>query len=393
MLVIKKSNIYYNVICILLYHIIFVRWSYFEKYDLLKYGFIAIEFAMILIWLSRKKRVNELIVNILCMCFMICALYSSFRNPGSVSGSTIRGIVYVFMFFEVITVVQLFAEQGKMKMLFKVFYFLSLFYAIISDIILLALPNYAQTHSAYYFIGNKFVLAYMHIYIILFFLLLKWDEYNYKNNKIVYKLIIYFVWSIAINLKTECSTGLVGSVVLVILLIFFNQHFNAKNWLIILGISDVIFVFFNTIILSQPIVQYFITDILGESLDLHGRLQMYTTVIPVFLKQPLWGYGCNNYYPVLYSLVKAPNAQNGILNCIIQFGIIGTIILVIVLFLMLKKSENVKECYPLYALIIMMTIISSVEITIDIYFIFFCTTTWGLAMQKKREIERKRKEI
>lgn len=64
MLVIKKSNIYYNVICILLYHIIFVRWSYFEKYDLLKYGFIAIEFAMILIWLSRKKRVNELIVNI-----------------------------------------------------------------------------------------------------------------------------------------------------------------------------------------------------------------------------------------------------------------------------------------------------------------------------------------
>ena len=181
--------------------------------------------------------------------------------------------------------------------------------------------------------------------------------------------------------------------VLVILLIFFNQHFNAKNWLIILGISDVIFVFFNTIILSQPIVQYFITDILGESLDLHGRLQMYTTVIPVFLKQPLWGYGCNNYYPVLYSLVKAPNAQNGILNCMIQFGIIGTIILVIVLFLMLKKSENVKECYPLYALIIMMTIISSVEITIDIYFIFFCTTTWGLAMQKKREIERKRKEI
>ncbi len=134
-------------------------------------------------------------------------------------------------------------------------------------------------------------------------------------------------------------------------------------------LTDTVLLFFDAVILSQPAVQYFITKNLGGTLDLHGRLQMYDTTIPIFSTERIWGYGANNHYIVLYLLVNAPNAQNGILNCLIQFGIAGTVVLLITLHMILRKGKNLNRSVPIMVLIMMMSVISSVEIAIDIYFV------------------------
>nr|WP_159335292.1 hypothetical protein [Enterococcus faecium] len=110
---------------------------------------------------------------------------------------------------------------------------------------------------------------------------------------------------------------------------------------------------------------------------------MYDTIITIFSTERIWGYGANNHHIVLYSLVKAPNAQNGILNCLIQFGIAGTLLLLITLHMMLRKGKNINHSVSIMALIMMMSVISSVEITIDIYFILFCAIIWAYQFKAK----------
>ncbi|HFE9707778.1 TPA: hypothetical protein ACGA3C_002209, partial [Enterococcus faecium] len=234
-----------------------------------------------------------------------------------------------------------------------------------------------------YFVGNKFILSYLHIYIIILYLVLKWDGVSHLTVRKYPMFMVYICWAVIISYVTDCSTGLVGCLLLVVFILYLRNLLTANIWLVVLLIADTVLLFFDAVILSQPAVQYFITKILGETLDLHGRLQMYDTIIPIFSTERIWGYGVNNHHIVLYSLVKAPNAQNGILNCLIQFGIAGTVVLLITLYMMLRKGKNINRSVPIMALIMMMSVISSVEITIDIYFILFCAIIWGISIQSE----------
>ncbi|AFK59552.1 hypothetical protein HMPREF0351_11928 [Enterococcus faecium DO] len=51
--------------------------------------------------------------------------------------------------------------------------------------------------------------------------------------------------------------------------------------------------------------------------------------------------------------------------------------------MMLCKGKNINRSVQIMALIMMMSVISSVEITIDIYFILFCAIIWGISVQSE----------
>ena len=141
---------------------------------------------------------------------------------------------------------------------------------------------------------------------------------------------------------------------------------------------------FSTIVMWKPF-QYLIVNVLGESLDLHDRLRIYQDVIPLILKNPIWGYGARNVYNLLFFSIQAPNAQNGILNNIVQFGIVGTVLLVLTLFIMLSKGKNCDDCAAIWILVIWLTIISAIEITISYEMVFLCALIMGIAIEKSHQ--------
>ena len=122
-------------------------------------------------------------------------------------------------------------------------------------------------------------------------------------------------------------------------------------------------------------------------MDLHGRLQIYDNVLPIINEHFWLGYGANNYYEILYLLIKAPNTQNGILNIMFQFGLLGTVIFIILMYIFAKKGEKIMENKGVFILITVLTIFSSIEITLNMYFFFFMALLWANSLNKKGEKE------
>lgn len=58
-------------------------------------------------------------------------------------------------------------------------------------------------------------------------------------------------------------------------------------------------------------------------------------------------------------------------------------VLLITLHMILRKGKNLNRSVPIMVLIMMMSVISSVEIAIDIYFIIFCAIIWGISIQSE----------
>src|SRR5699024_10708664 len=99
-----------------------------------------------------------------------------------------------------------------------------------------------------------------------------------------------------------------------------------------------------------PAVRYFIVDILHESIDLNSRMIIYQSLAKILNIHPLWGFVAENNYDasqrflVISPYEAASDAQNGLIDWLMLYGRIGTIILLIVLFLFFRvaRKKNIR---------------------------------------------------
>lgn len=382
------NKIQFGLLTFFIVHIFYVQWSYYPKYETLKLVFLLCAAVLLIpgikVVVSREFRT----VNLCAMLFLLSAFVSSFINKGRINGALSRGLVYIFIVAEIIVYIEEAIRINRINTVVEWFYKYSFLYILISDLLMLAIPSLYSSHGNTYFVGNKFTLGYLHLFLLGFFCY----RYRYNLNRTVklgvIKKTTIVLWlivgtAIFINIQTACSTALV-SVFIILVLLLFRFTFDAKKWIIILGVSDTILLAFSTIVMWKPF-QYLIVNVLGESLDLHDRLRIYQDVIPLILKNPIWGYGARNVYNLLFFSIQAPNAQNGILNNIVQFGIVGTVLLVLTLFIMLSKGKNCDDCAAIWILVIWLTIISAIEITISYEMVFLCALIMGIAIEKSHQ--------
>lgn len=382
---ISKQRLKSLFLIICLYHLFFVRWQYVQSYEAIKYGLLmTIGFAMLLnIKLLLSHRYIK--INIILLMFCLIVLISSGLSEKLVDGSILRGILFAGTMLEIVFLIEYLDCKKQLNLLFCTFFKLSFIYAILTDIFMFILPNLYFINKSNYLIGNKFIVTYMHLYVLIFYYIN--NSVQIKNYSKIIMLLLIYIWTFAISIYTECSTGIIGCVIIILLAFRKYEWYSAKKWIIILGISDTIFILFNKFILSLPLVQHIILNVLGETLDLHGRLQIYDNVLPIINEHFWLGYGANNYYEILYSLIKAPNTQNGILNIMFQFGLLGTVIFIILMYIFAKKGEKIMENKGVFILITVLTIFSSIEITLNMYFFFFMALLWANSLNKKGEKE------
>lgn len=363
--VIKLSTL----MMIFLYHLVFVEISYIKNYKIIT--FILMIFLGLYLFKNLKIFLNKqfLIRNIWIYLFCISIIITAFYNDG-ISQLFYRTLFYVCCIIELFLLLELFSLKKILINAIRIFYYLTLFYIVLNDIILLFIPNLYHTlgNGEFYLIGNKFSVGYFHItlFILSFYLDL------IKKQKISWHSFLFLLLSAIISSRIGCSTTLIGSIILMIFVLIplkVKKFLKKRTLLFItLIVSTFILLVFSSILQYGPI-KYIIENILGEDVGLTGRLNIYNNLSNI-IQENLWlGYGHGESYNVLFPKIWAPNAQNGVLDCVIQYGLVGTGLYIKMIFSMFKSQKKDLRVYPFVILTYMYIILSSVEITLNITFL------------------------
>lgn len=326
-------------------------------------------------------------INIITIIFSIVVLISSLRNGGGYI-SPLSGVTFIIKFLVTIAFFEIVNYKNKAAEVIKVIFKVSTIYIILNDIFIFAFPNLYFTFNNQYFLGNKFEVMYFHLlYIVLYQIYINYFpkvfSFRIRNYKISYKMmnnlifIVMCILTILISKIVSCSTGLVGCIV--VILLFFGKKIWEKLvnkiyfYIGCIAIFDSILLLFEQII-NVPLINSFITQVLNRDIEFTGRFAIYAQIGNLIGKNMFLGYGYGNTYFVIKSAMRwFPDAQNGVLQNIMNFGVIGMVLLHFCLYYIIKKSENINA-YMLKMLVYTYIVLSSVEITFELNYI------WAVAM-------------
>ena len=263
------------------------------------------------------------------------------------------------------------------------FYFL-LVYVIVSDINALI---YNSVDGSGYLVGTKFTVCYVNLFLTIVYYLLH-PELERKSKR---HFIILLCLNLLIAIKTQCSTMVVGSVLLYIFSIVLKPKFKSrlyeiKTLLIFVVFFSIVFFYFASEIVNIPVMKYIIVDILGEDLTLTGRLNIYAGIAELLKNNPLFGYGIGNAHLITMMNEIGPNAQNGLFNLMIEIGLLGVIVYFTIIVELIKYIQKSRAYYPLLCFIYIMIVLSSVEITFSSVFLAF--SIFFLTKPKKKYLMR-----
>lgn len=387
-----------SILMVMLFIIQFVSFPYFPWYNIMKYGFIV----MIGIFVIKRYNIffkkRYMIINCLAILFGGLTIYSSFINRNQIieRNPFLSSIIFVATYLLFLFFIEIMVERKKVKKMIDVFYKTAFIIAILNDVIMFAKPKLVSIHGNNYFIGNKFSVVYLHLILIALYL----AKINFQSQKKIQKkrMLSLSIWSIAVGFYVKCATGVVG----LLLLYLFIHIINKKeklflNWMVftIVQLFCFSFVHINERILNNPLVQSFILNVLKRDITLTSRTRIFKMVPKLLTGNTTWGFGYGTSYELGMKLGGFPNTQNAVLEWVWQVGIHITIIMLIMFaFILYFTSKNLNNrnkntVIPILACIYIMTVLGTVEITIDSIYFALLILVLGISME---ECESNKKE-
>ena len=305
-------------------------------------------------------------INILTLLLCLIMIYSAQYNEGKLdqfyrldhdtttSSKLIfwRAIKILFAVF----FVELVNKYNKQRSFLYIMRNYMICYALFSTISLLS-------GSDKLLFGGKFAITYIDIYLCA----LQWRLTLLKTHKDKLLFFVFVAHALYMSVLTECSTSVMAILALIVLASLRNAQIKKLLYKPIFMISFLVFCslilfLFSTWILSFPVVQDFIVNVLHEDLTLTGRLFIYESIIEVFEESPLVGFGPSNYQLIAFFLTGCENAQNGIVNLYLEIGLLGVSCFIVWFYLIFRKAVVSEESFPIIAFIYSWILISSVEI-------------------------------
>lgn len=388
-----------TILSILIFITQFISLPYFSWYNMVRYGTVIIVGIYVFIryrYIIQKKYLS---INLLAVLFGGLTVGLSFINRNTITERNpfLASIVFVALFLTFLFFMEIVVEQGKVQQALETFYKVAWIIVIITDFLILIYPELHLVYEENYFVGTKFEVVYLHFFLIVLCLEKKFYNCDEKGCK-VYLLVLLAV-TLFIGIQVDCSTGIVGVLIFLVLILLINkrekQFLNPVFYLIIQFLCFT-FVFFCEYILSNSAIESFIVDVLGKSITMTGRVNIYKIVLALLFKYNAWntGFGYATSYELGGKHGNFPNTQNGILEWIWQVGIPTTIVMVAMFMLMLFVSKkylndsNRKLLYPLLVGLYLMTILGMVEITISQMYFAFAICIIGVAMGLGKKTKR-----
>lgn len=324
---------FYPIAVILAYFFCIIRLSYVPNInnyaliiDILLFIFLFLKGAVTKNYKYRK-------INFSLFIFGIFSVVSSIVNMKNVDGT----LLYILKMIDITLLVQYVTEIKKDVNSSKILFFLSIIMTFVTISYQMTHPLFAWKNGLNYFIGTKFSVSYNAISSMIFY------QYAFGNgkHKNISNIILIILFGLVVYTcdYVKCMTGVIGAIICFIFIILAKlKKIKSKKISVLLKSNTAILIFIISAIsvlilekiISIPIIENLITNTLGKSSDLSGRLIVYKNY-PVYLKDHiLFGYGYNNVYELFKDTMKirsnsfAFDAQNALLEYFLYFGLFGT---------------------------------------------------------------------
>lgn len=314
-------------------------------------------------------------VSLFCLSIVISSVVAYFDGLLSIR-NVLNSILYCVCLFLIYLTCFYCKEKKQLDILLKDLFNITTFYCLLS-FISMAVEGHSSESNIFlitYIFGSKFTTSY------LFLLWISLFRINYQNkiDKYFRYKLLYIIFTTLCILTCAwlyCTTATVAAIFLFAESIFpekwKNFLFNKTAALIFVIIAGLVPFYINQILNSQK-VQHIIIDIFHKSLNLTGRKVIYENLLSLIIQRPFWGFGYgNNASTHIISTIY--NVQNGLCQLLVDYGLIGTVFFLVLIFNLLSRSKSAMRTKTngMYALMYAFIICSTVEISYN--FIFFLT--------------------
>lgn len=327
---------------------------------------------------QRKSLRNVISICIPSIVFLTACCYSTIRWSGFSTrtlNAFVTSLAYV-LFFCVFYVCSRKMESCRLLNIIKMNI---VFYTVILDFFVIITwgKGLGGLDEPVYLLGNKFMVSYFHMALLSLIPLTKKIQ-NKNKVKQNLKLSAYFVYSIIICRIADTMTGVIGlTSIFILLLILKNRQEILKiisRPVVVLGFfggTNVIFLLSDFLLTNEFVRAFFLKYSHTDTL-LSGRLPMYKIVMNAIQSSYIWGYGIN--YDIVQATLSFGNPQNGILKMLLDYGVIGLIIFLAILWLAFRNVNRLKNVSAFQGPIVFiygMLLCSLIEINIDALFFMF----------------------
>ena len=281
-----------------------------------------------------------------------------------------NGLLYAICFYCIYTVIKITAKNNS-KLVIVSLYKITTLYCVLSLFDLLLPHTVDSMNLKIYLWGNKFTSSYLFVMWIAFYYI----KNNNRNRLALKNKIIIFLLVIASLLYArivECTTALISIFVMYIFILLQdkikNLFLNTKILAISLFLSAS-FPFYAVEIMKTEFARKIFVGLLGENFGLSGRITLYDRYLAkALLWHPIFGNGYGTTVMFDYTGFFG-NTQNGLLEIVYKFGVLGAFLLLFLVFSCFKKSSVTNQTIGAAILVYAMIVAGMVEVTFG--WIFF----------------------
>ena len=324
---------------------------------------------MILLFLL-KKMPTKMLINISLVfpvCVMLSGTISYFQGINTLR-SLLESILYYLLFYDSYTMVLYFKIKNRYNYFLKALYGIVSFFVSINVVTIFMFGSDGNMEPIY-LLGNKFISSYMMIFLVSLYGATH-DIVTQSSKAKYYSLIAV---SMILCLYMRSITALIG--LLLVLICSLNKNILSKiisnpKVLVVSMIASAGVIFVFDYLLSIPTINYLIFNFFGKSISIFGRQVIYDEYLTKLITgERLWiGSGYNNSAILMMSGGVFGNAQNGLMEHFVAYGLVGVFAILSTAYYCLKKGRADEHSYYMLLTTYAMVIAATVEVTINWFF-------------------------
>lgn len=366
-------------------------------YNPLKYAGILIIGMYILAHYRILRKKEFLQINVLLLVFSGIVLYASWINRGVVETRDpfLSAIVFSTLLIEFFLMMEITAVKGYAQSMINVFLVLTAVLTIATDVLVFLGITFDNEGGMDYIPGTKFQVMYLHFLWLALYMAKHGHKYRLKLKYRV-GMIALILLSLVVSRIVDCTTGFVGAVIFAGVLFVYRRH------------SDALYkppVFVGTLIVSFLLsyglqiltmwnpIEYILVQILDKDITITSRTQIYLRV-PVLLRgRYLLGYGYGTTYELGQKLGGFPNTQNALWEWIWQCGILGTVAMLLLIYVVVRyvnkvhsKTNDSKSKYVIMLLYVF-SVLAMIEITVDVSYLGYLAMLIPLSNMQEQQVK------
>ena len=343
--------------------------------------------------LLRRNYFSVLLAALIVFLLLAWSMLAN-RNPSIGMFPLRRTFRLVLYIGELLLYMIVLAETGRSRQTVNfLFWYLLVLVAINDALMFSGVIRFRSGRFETYLVGTKFNVAYLHMNLqTMWFVRSKLRSRQPRFARV--KILLMTLLIIAICLRVDVMSGVMGCLVLIVLFILSGRPRGRKltklasPTVLVLTISlSIIFAFIANWVINLPAVRFVVEDILKRDTTITGRLDIYEDFAANMQGHWLTGYGLGN--AVAKRLFGYENVQNGVLDWVLQVGVFATsalLAMVVVVFRQLarRRGQALAPIMPLVSLMYMYIILGMIETTMDMSFFLWMALIFLLVNDRHR---------